>query len=246
MKKDYKLTKNHQSTSTDVSVIISLYNYQDYINKAVDSVLKNGFSSIEIVIVNDCSTDNSLSKVLPYLETTHKFTIIDKFENTGLVETRNLGIDLCVGEFVFILDADNEIYTDCIEKHYRTLVNTNMIACYGEIDCIDESGSLVRKVSNQEFDINKLKKYNYIDAMAMFNKSKLIEIGKYDTEIIKHGIGWEDYELWLRIGNLGLEVAFIKESLSKYLIKEMSMLVLTNSYLDSLKKYLNTKYDADI
>ena len=84
--------------------------------------------------------------------------------------------------------------------------------------------------------------------MAMFDKKKIIEIGLYDNEIKKYGIGWEDYELWLRIGSLGKKVGFINKTLSRYLIKEDSMLSETNeeSNKKNLIYYLNNKYNANI
>ena len=108
--------------------------------------------------------------------------------------------------------------------------------------------NLVRQISNRAFDLQLLKKGNYIDAMAMFNKMKLIEIGLYDVEMLQHGIGWEDFELWLRIGNKGEQVGFIDKPLSRSLIKTDSMLSLTEkkSNKKKLKNYLNKKHNANI
>lgn len=247
---EYSITKNHDINNVDVSVIISLYNYQDYIMKAVESVLMDEDKPLtEIVIVNDSSTDDSLSVVQSLLQSDQPITIINKFENTGLVDTRNLGILHCKGDYVFILDADNTINPGCLREHYRFLEsNPDHIACYAIIECVDENNSFVRHASHMEFDFEELKKVNYIDAMAMFNKQELIDIGLYDTELIKVGIGWEDYELWLRIGNLNKKVGFIQSHLSNYLVKNGSMLFLTHeeSNKKKLVEYLNTKYGADI
>ena len=84
--------------------------------------------------------------------------------------------------------------------------------------------------------------------MAMFNKKELIDVGGYDTNLSKFGVGWEDFELWLRLGYLNKKVGFINKSLSRYLVKEDSMLSETNK--DSNKRnliyYLNNKYNANI
>lgn len=244
---NFSITKNHHLKKADISVIISLYNYQNYIQFAVDSVINNNYKSCEIVIVNDASTDSSLEMVMSYLNTTNNITIIDKKTNTGLVDTRNLGIDNCVGEYVFILDADNQIYQNCLTKHIERIKKTNAIACYSTIECYDENGNHVRSVSNSPFSFEKLKNGNYIDAMAMFNKRKLIALGKYDVEMAKVGIGWEDYELWLRIGTLDLNVEFIDEILSIYTVKGNSMLSSTNSvYRKQISQYLNKKYEISV
>lgn len=245
--KNFEIIKNHNKKNVNISVIITLYNYERYICKAIDSVLKNKFKNLEIVVVNDCSKDNSYQKVLPYLSKKCNLTLIDKFKNSGLIDSRNLGIDICVGDYIFILDADNYLYDDCLEKHFYEIKKNDAIACYGIIDCFDEENNLVRHVSNMNFNYEKLKLGNYIDAMAMFHKEKLIKIGKYDANLQKVGIGWEDFELWLRIGSLGYKVNFINQPLSRYLIKKESMLINTEKkHKINLANYLNNKYNAFI
>lgn len=242
----YQVYRNHRLKTCDVSVCISLYNYGQYITTAVESVMKNRGLQVEIVIVNDASTDDSLVIARNFLESDHPVTLIDKHTNTGLVDTRNIGLRHCVGEKVFILDADNWIYEDCLGAHFNLMKHhPSLVACYAVIECFDESGALVRHVSHKPFDFESLKHGNYIDAMAMFDRRTLIRIGKYDREISKVGLGWEDYELWLRIGSLGLDVGFIDRPLSRYLIKQDSMLAQTDKYhLPELMKYLKKKYDA--
>lgn len=247
-REDYTVYRNHDLKACEVSVCISLYNYDHYIDTAVESVMRNKGLTVEIVIVNDCSTDDSLAKAMGYLRSSHPVTVIDKHVNTGLIDTRNLGLMHCVGDKVFILDADNSIHDDCLSEHFKMLQsNPGMAACYAVVECFDESGRLVRKVSDRPFEYQALKSGNYIDAMAMFDRRILIDIGCYDSKMTEVGIGWEDYELWMRIGSLGFSVGYIDKPLSRYLVKSDSMLSITDSvYVGELKKYLNKKYDAHI
>jgi hypothetical protein len=243
--RDYDCYKNHNLSKTKVTVLITLYNYGEYIEDCINSVIKNNYKDLEILVINDCSTDDSLSKVIPYLKNKDiNITIIDNKINSGLLVSRNLGIEISLGDYIFILDADNQIYQDCIEEHLLKIESENTIACYGIIECFDLNGNHVRNISNYKFDPNKLKWGNYIDAMAMFNKSKLISIGKYDDEMMNYGIGLEDYELWLKISKLGLGVSFIEKPLSKYIIKDNSMLSYTKKYQNELQQYLNKKYNT--
>ena len=244
---DYNILKNHNSKKINLSVIITVFNYDRFIYKAVNSVIDNDID-VEIVIVDDKSTDNSLETSKSFLKTNHKVTIIEKYKNTGLIDSRNIGISICSGEYIFILDADNTIYKNCLQEHLDCLINYNLTACYGVIDCFDEEGEFIKQISNKTFDYNLLKYGNYIDAMAMFNKKEIIDIGGYDINLKNFGIGWEDFELWLRLGELNKRVGFINKSLSRYLVKEDSMLSLTNeeSNKRNLIYYLNNKYNADI
>lgn len=249
-KRKYSILKNHNIEKFEVSVIISIFNYSDYIKIAIESVISDETKPLtEIVIVDDCSTDNSLDIVKSYLDFDSHITIIAKSENSGLVETRNLGILNSSGDYVFILDADNQINKNCLIDHFNFLkANTKFIACYAKIECFDESDVLVREMSNIEFSYEMLKYGNYIDAMSMFDKKKLIDIGLYDTNLKNFGVGWEDYELWLRIASIGGKVGFIDKTLSKYLVKNGSMLSITNQQdnKNNLIVYLNNKYNANI
>ena len=135
----FSIIKNHNIEKFEVSVIISLYNYQNHVKKAVSSVMFDATKPLtEIVIINDCSTDASLEAAQSFLNTEHHVTLINKFHNTGLADTRNIGINNCSGNYVFILDADNEIYINCLKSHSDFLANNSShMACYATIECFD-------------------------------------------------------------------------------------------------------------
>jgi hypothetical protein len=85
----------------------------------------------------------------------------------------------------------------------------------------------------------------YIDAMALFNRRQLIEIGGYDKELYNFGwFGWEDYELWLRIAQAKLRVSFLPNVLCLYRHHETSMSITTNLFDRDLVAHLYEKYHA--
>src|SRR4051812_43733086 len=98
-----------------LSVLISLYNYRRYILECLtsvgNSVLDNLPGSIEILVVDDGSSDGSVEVAAEFLAQTQlPMALVTKFYNTGLVDTRNLGLRLARSPYCFILDADNWIY----------------------------------------------------------------------------------------------------------------------------------------
>ncbi|MBM4309425.1 MAG: glycosyltransferase [Deltaproteobacteria bacterium] len=227
-----------------VSVVISLYNYGQYIEACLRSVLQSSLKDIEIIIVNDASTDNSLSLCRRLLDCPVPVTILDKSINTGVSHCRNMAIRQATGDYVFILDADNEIYSDCFAEHLACMrADAQLVACYGVIDLFDESGRFCGQVSDAPFDVGKLLQGNYIDAMAMFERRALIDIGMYDEKLLEQGIGYEDYELWLRIGRQGKKVGCIERPLSRYLQKNESMVAVSNRfYRRPLVAWIRQKY----
>ena len=88
-----------------------------------------------------------------------------------------------------------------------------------------------------------LVEYPYIDAMALFKKEQLIKIGGYDKEFYKFGwFGWEDYDLWLRIAQARLQVAFLANVLCLYRHHEKAMSNMTNLFEHELVRHLLEKY----
>lgn len=101
-----------------VSIIIPIYNVEEYIERCLLSVLNQTYSNLEIILVNDCTPDNTMSKVNDVLhDNTHdtQIYIINHEENQGLSAARNTGLNLAKGEYVFFLDSDDAITLDCIE-----------------------------------------------------------------------------------------------------------------------------------
>ena len=231
-----------------VSVIITVYNYAAYIDACLKSVLNSTLKDIEIIIVNDASTDNPLPQCQAFFSCGVPITIVDKLTNTGVVHSRNLGIQQAKGDYVFILDADDEIYPVCLAEHLRTMrTNSSLIACYAVVDVYDASDTFCFQVSNKPFDKTKLLKGNYISVMAMFKRLELIACGAYNEHLLEQGTGYEDYELWLRLGQQDKSVGFIESPLSRCLRKQESLSAIAVRYYHiPIMSFLKRKYSMPL
>lgn len=99
-----------------VSIIIPLYNVASFIIQCLDSVRSQSYTNLEVLLVDDCGTDNSMAVVQEYLEH-HAFAevkILHHTHNRGLSAARNTGLEAATGEYVFFLDSDDELTDDCI------------------------------------------------------------------------------------------------------------------------------------
>lgn len=243
--KDHDITKGNycENKKIIVSIIVTLFNYQDLIKKCLLSAINQKTNlGYEIILVNDCSTDKSLSIAESVLKNNKvPYTIINKSKNTGLAHSRNQGISISKGEYFFILDADNYIKDNCIQVHYDTIVKSGNIAAYAKIKCIEKETGKEFYKSDSNFNPDVLFNHgNYIDAMAMFHKEKVKSIGTYDENMPY--MGWEDYDLWLNIATNNFDVDFIGTELSYYVAKNDSMITNTNLFRNEIKKYLKNKY----
>jgi glycosyltransferase involved in cell wall biosynthesis len=232
-----------------ISVIVTLYNYRAYIRQCLKSLEDSNTTAIpggiEVVVVNDASTDDSLKQAMAWQRISrHPVRIVDKRLNTGLADARNLGLQLARAPYAFILDADNMVFPRALEELHRTIVRDNSAAVYS-ILCRFEGAhnNLQGLLSYFDWDPQMLVEHPYIDAMALFDRGKLIEIGGYDTELYKFGwFGWEDYELWLRIAQAKFRVSFLPNVLCLYRHHETSMSNATNLFERELVGHLLEKY----
>jgi glycosyltransferase involved in cell wall biosynthesis len=202
---------------------------------------------IEVVIVNDASTDDSLKQAMVVqTNSRHPVRIIDKQLNTGLADARNIGLQLARARYAFIMDADNLVFPRALEQLHRTIVRDNSAAVYSML-CRFQRGHNNREglLSYFDWDPQMLVEFPYIDAMAMFDREQLIKLGGYDNALYKLGwFGWEDYDLWLRIAGAGLCVSFLPNVLCLYRHHDRAMSNTTNLFERELVAHLFEKHRA--
>ena len=113
-----------------VSVIVPVYNVEKYIKKCLDTIISQTFSDIEIICVNDGSTDSSRKILEEYKNKDSRIIIIDK-KNGGLSSARNAGMKVAMGEYISFIDSDDWIEETMLEKLYNnmTTLNTDITIC---------------------------------------------------------------------------------------------------------------------
>lgn len=206
----------------DVSVVVPLYNYENYIVETLNSVKEQSFAPLELIIVDDASTDESCRVAKEWLERESKHfgstKLLKNNSNAGLSITRNTGVFSSRADFVFPLDADNILYERCIETLHQALV-LNPTAAFA-YPILEKFGSESGLLGTEVFSQDRLAGGNYIDAMALIRREALIRYDGYADLTY----GWEDYDLWLRMseeGDYGIQVAQI---LARYRVHPSSML----------------------
>lgn len=143
-----------------VSVIVPVYNVEKYLKRSIDSILAQTYENIEIIIVNDGSTDSSRSILSKYEnEYTSKIVVYDK-ANGGLSSARNLGLDMANGEYIAFIDSDDTINKNMISDMVKMLKEYNCdISMCGRFD---------------EYTSKQVEKYT-LDNPIVFNSSDVIK-----------------------------------------------------------------------
>lgn len=123
-----------------VSIIVPIYNVEDYLDRCIESIVLQSYRSIQIILIDDGSTDSSSKICDAWKEKDNRIEVVHK-ENGGLSDARNCGLDCASGQFITFIDSDDFVENDYIEYLYRLIKenNTDISICAYYIDRGDES-----------------------------------------------------------------------------------------------------------
>lgn len=136
-----------------VSVIIPVYNTEKYLEKCLDSVCNQTLSDIEIICIDDCSTDNSLNILKEYASKDNRIKLIEFKENKGAAVARNTGIIEAKGEYLGFVDSDDYVDLNFYELLYYSIIKNDADAVKGKLILKDVEYNINK---DNTYDINDL------------------------------------------------------------------------------------------
>ena len=185
--------------SPKVSVIIPTYNQAKFIDKAIESVLKQSYQDFEIIVINDGSTDNTEEIVKNYSD--FRIRYICQANNMGVSEARNTGIKVSRGDYIALLDSDDEFLPERLIKQVQILQNKSSevgVVCSWSYN-IDEKGNYISKRCLPRKDgyiYEDLLSTNPISVPTVLIRKECFEkVGIFDNLLD----GQEDWDMWIRI-----------------------------------------------
>jgi len=135
-----------------VSVIIPVYNMEKYIEKCLDSIIKQTMKDIEVIVINDGSTDNSEQIILEYIKKHLEANILYlKKDNGGLSDARNYGVKHTTGKYISFIDADDYIENNLYEKLEQFMVKEIDLIKF-KMQTVNEDGKIIEKIDGPVFD----------------------------------------------------------------------------------------------
>lgn len=204
-----------------VSVIMPVYNYGVQFEKSIESVFNSTYKNVELIIVNDGSTDEYVLEKLNSINHPN-ITVLHK-ENGGPSAARNYGIKNSKGQYILPLDSDDRIYPDYIQACVNILNrNPKISPVYCDTHHVGEMQGMEPR---PEWSMDRLIQGPFIVNCSMFHRSAFDETEGYD-ETLK---GWEDYDLWIRMGQKGYEGKRIPKPLFMYFHHEKDGTVSTQA-----------------
>ncbi|HOE16318.1 MAG TPA: glycosyltransferase family A protein [Syntrophorhabdaceae bacterium] len=200
-----------------ISVVIPCFNHGAYVDEAVGSVLGQTYQDIEIVIVNDGSTDEPTNRLLAgYDKPKTKVVVIP---HSGLAWARNAGIRESRGEYILPLDADDKIGSRYAEEAVKVLdgdANAGIVYCEAEM-----FGERAGRWDLRAYSLREELIENQIFCSAFFRKQDWEAAGGYNANML---FGYEDWDLWLSIIEMGRSVHKLPDVHFFYRIRKDSMI----------------------
>ncbi|MCL5768343.1 glycosyltransferase family 2 protein [Acinetobacter sp. ANC5681] len=200
-----------------VSIIMPAYNAEKSIAESIESVLDQTYKNFELIVVNDCSSDNTKKIVKNFIQLDSRIKFIDKTVNEGVASARNTGLDHALGDFIAFLDSDDKWKENKLEKQL------DIFNKYAGIDVIYSSyyrfnSSGISKVVGAP---NFLNKKQLLKGNPIGNLTAIYNFKKFPA-IRQKKIGHEDYLFWLELFSSSNNVKGfgIQEPLAYYRVAE--------------------------
>ncbi len=217
-----------------VSIIMPSWNTEKFISESIQCVVDQTYKNWELLIVDDCSTDNTDGVVKPFLSDS-RIKYFHNEENSGAALTRNKALREAQGEWIAFLDSDDLWMPEKLEKQIAFMDEHRYVLSYTEYEKIDEDDKPLNIYVSGPDVVNKHKmyRYDYIGQLTMMYSAKYF--GLIQIKDIKKN---NDYAIRLQLYKKpGTEAYLLKENLAKYRVRKKSI-----SH-DKLNKKLKSHYD---
>ena len=205
-----------------VSIIIPCFNHTTYLKQCVDSALAQTHDDVEVIFINDGSTDHSLEIARTY---GNRIKIINE-SNRGVAAARNAGLMNSSGDFILPLDADDWISPAYLEKTLALMADSKV----GVVSThMDYNGAWSNDWQSNDPTLERLLEKNCVSVCSLIRREALLQTGGWNPRL---NLGCEDWDLWIDIASRGWEIKILPEVLFHYRTHKVSMWTHTAKRID--------------
>lgn len=224
-----------------VSVIVPVYNVEQFLEKSVESILNQTYKNLEIILVDDGSPDGCPKLCDEFAEKDPRIKVVHK-PNGGLSDARNAGMSVATGKFIYFMDSDDFIIPNCIELSLNTILHENADFSVANIKVEGSKTAVLKKIS-PDLDVNNpmksflLKDWDVSGCNKLFNLKFLKENGlSFEKGLIHEDILWS-----FKLAEKAKKIAVVNEDTYIYMIREDSITTKTVKFkkIDSLIHIFN-------
>lgn len=236
-----------------VSVVIPAYNHEKYVAECLHSVINQTYKNIEIIVIDDGSTDNTADVIEQIVASSNRDIRFVKKSNEGLIKTLNQSIVLVKGEYVAFLASDDVWLKDKLEKQVAAMADHPDCAfsytdCYfaykdhlTDVRYSSYKKHLNRMVKGKPFPFfNILIKENLVITTTVLMRTQFLrKAGLFDDQLV-----FEDYDMWLRLAKLGTTV-YLNEPLAYYRLHDTNFSKQNGKMIKGSKQTLSKHFALD-
>ena len=199
-----------------ISIIVPVYNVENFIVETMDSVLAQTYHNWELLLVEDCSSDNTVTLIRQYMEKTGdpRIRLIRQPSNMGAARARNKGLKEANGRYISYLDADDLWVPEKLEKELAFMKEKDAVFAFTGYEFADETGKGMGKV------VHVPEKLTYKQALSnttIFTTTVMFDLEKLPREQLEMPVmKSEDTALWFRVLRSGVTAYGLDENLVKY------------------------------
>lgn len=195
-----------------VSVVVPVYNAKCFVAQAIESVLSQTYSNIELILVDDCSNDGSRQVLEEYAKKDERVRLIINEKNKGTAETRNAGIQAAKGQYIALLDGDDTWHKEKIKKQAELLIAEKAEIAYCSFDLVDEDGKRIKSFLVPPItDYQEMLVKCHFSCSTIMVEASLLKAHPFRTEYYH-----EDYLLWTELLALNVKAVGDPEVLAYY------------------------------
>lgn len=212
-----------------ISIIVPVYNVEKYLDRCIMSLVNQSYSNLEIILVNDGSTDYSLNVCEKWKSRDDRIILINK-ENGGLSDARNAALEIVKGEYVSFVDSDDYISPVFIEKLYESIVLSQSDLCQCDFKKVKETESVDNSLMSFNYVIETFDKITALEFLIKGKKinqvvwNKLYKKCLFDNLRFEYGKLNEDDFFTYQVLSRCSKVSYINIPLYYYLIREGSIM----------------------
>lgn len=237
--------KSFDKKKPTITVLLSVYNAENYVDIAIESILKQSFTDFELIAVDDCSTDKSWNIVKHYAKLDSRIIPKRNKVNLGGCKTLNEGLKLAKGKYIARLDNDDWSYPNRLKKQFDFLETHPDVGIVGGVmEIMNQHGEVIsqRKYKNSDEEIRKnIFLYSpFSHPLVMFRKSILDKVGFYNPAYAPA----DDYELFFRIGNVS-KFANLNDVILRYRVIPSSITFLQTKKMELATIKVRNQYSKN-
>jgi len=204
-----------------ISIIMPVYNGEEFILEAIKSVMKQSYKNWELLIINDGSTDNTEEIIKSFIENNNNIKYYSLNKNFGKVTAVNKGFELSKGDYISLFAADDVMIENSLESRLNFLIDNGLSAIFSDLYICDQNLNIIKTLLNYkdtlyywEKDYKRILWDNFIPGGSILLKKNLAQ----NIFPIPNKLSFEDWWLSFNILIKGYKIGFLKKPLLKYRI----------------------------